>query len=421
MRRLFAGFAGTVPGAAAACLIAASVTITAPSHASPLELFGFGARSPGLAGGGVADANDYSSVYTNPAGLARVRHKGLAIGTAATRFRLAVNNRRKDIDNGTALIFGGAVPIPLGGALSERVVLGLGFHIPNQALVRVDRPLVGEPTFVLLDNRADSLAVQVALGVRITDRLSVGAGVLILAALAGKITVTNDAAGAFVSQSEQRLETDVAPIVGARYELRADLALGLAARAPSRSDYNIEIETDLTSIPLGLPELAVAGNAQYDPGMVALGAAYVADPRLTLFADLEYRRWSAFPRPTENPVIGGSPTPAPGFHDTVVPRLAAEATRDVGPATLRPRVGYAFFLSPAPQATGEATLLDNHRHMLSAGLGVSLDVGAVPMRFDLWTQVHLLHLRRHTKDSGAMRVSSKGQIVAGGLTAGVEL
>ena len=413
MRRFFA----------AACLIAASVTATAtaPSHASPLELFGFGARSPGLAGGGVADANDYSSVYTNPAGLARVRHKGLAIGTAATRFRLSVNNRRQDIDNGTALIFGGAVPIPLGGALSERVVLGLGFHIPNQALVRVDRPLVGEPTFVLLDNRADALAAQVALGVRVTDRLSVGAGVLILAALAGKITVTNDAAGAFVSQSDQRLETDVAPIVGARYELSTDLALGLAARGPSRSDYDIEVETDLTSIPLDLPELAVAGNAQYDPGMVSVGAAFAPNSQLILFADLEYRRWSAFPRPTENPVVGGPPTPEPGFSDTVVPRLAVEASRSIGPVTLRPRLGYAFFLSPAPQASGEATLLDNHRHLLAAGLGLSVNVGAVPMRFDIWTQLHLLHLRRHTKDAGAMRVSSKGQIVAGGLTAGVDL
>ena len=397
----------------------------AAADASPLELFGFGGRSSGLAGAGVGDPEGFASVYLNPAGLANARAKQLTLGTSAIAFRLRVRGEREAVDRSTALVFGGVVPLPLGGALAERVTIGLGFNVPNGALVRVDRPLVGEPTFVLLDNRADSVAIQVAVGLRVNERLGVGVGVLVLAALAGKITVANDAAGAFVSRSEQRLVTDVAPVVGAHYTLSTKLALGLTLRGPSRSDYDIEIETDLTSIPLSLPELAVAGNAQYDPGMVALGAAYSLNDSLndslTLLGDLEYRRWSAFPRPTEDPVLGNDPPPSPSFSDTVIPRLSVEANYSIGEHTIRGRTGYAFFLSPAAEMTGEVTLLDNHRHLLAAGLGFDVAVGSVPMSFDVWGQLHLLQPRKHRKQSSGEALTARGQVFAAGLTVGAEL
>lgn len=409
--------------------LAASLAAPRIASASPLELFGFGGRSPGMAGAGVADPRGYESVYLNPAGLAAVRRKRLTLGSAATRFGLTIDGDDAGVEDGTAFIFGGALPIPLGGALANRVALGLGFHIPNQALVRVDRPLVGEPTFALLGNRADSLGVQVALGVALDERLSVGAGFLALAALRGKIVVSNDAGGAFITNSEQRLATDFAPIVGAHYLLDDRWQLGLTLRGPSRSDYDIEVETDVTSIPLELPELAVAGNAQYDPLMVSAGATYALTPRLEIFGELEYRRWSGFPRPTENPVVGNPPPPAPGFHDTVVPRLAVEASARLGPARLTGRAGYAFLWSPAPEMTGRITLLDNNRHLLALGAGAELPGWRVPLHLDAWFQLHLLQGRRNDKDPAAFApddppfasVRSGGHVAAGGLTLGVDL
>jgi long-chain fatty acid transport protein len=417
---------GAVRIAASAAVLALAAS---PAVASPLELFGFGGRSPGLGGAGVAAAEGFESVYLNPAGLAATAGKRLTLGTAATAFDLTVDGADAGVEDGTAFVFGGALPIPLGGALADRVGLGLGFHVPNQALVRVDRPLVGEPTFAVLGNRADSIGIQLAAGVRISDRLAVGAGFLALAALRGTIVVTNDAAGAFITSSEQRLATHFAPIAGAHYQLSPQLGLGLTLRGPSRSDYAIEVETDVTALPLSLPELAVAGNAQYDPPMATAGAAYRLAPWLLVLGEIEYRRWSGFPRPTENPVVGGEAPPAPGFRDTAVPRLAAEGRWRAGSARLTGRAGYAFFLSPAPEMTGEISLLDNHRHLLAAGGGLAFPGAAVPLHIDAWVQLHVLHDRRHEKDPDRFApeeppfaaVESGGSVLAGGLTVGVDL
>ena len=54
--------------------------LTANAHASPLDLFGFGGKSPGMVGTGVATANDYDALYLNPAGLALVTRRRLALG-----------------------------------------------------------------------------------------------------------------------------------------------------------------------------------------------------------------------------------------------------------------------------------------------------------------------------------------------------
>ena len=272
--------------------------------------------------------------------------------------------------------------------------------------------------------------MQAAIGVRINDRLSVGIGALVLATLRGKIIVADDASGAFVTRTEQRLTTNVAPIAGGRYVFSEQFSMGLTLRAPSRVDYKIEIQTDLDSIPVGLPDLAIAGNAQYDPGMVALGAMFRLRPGLVLFGDLEYRRWSQFPSPTENPVVLNPAPDAPGFRDTVVPRIAVEATHALdalGGTTLHGRAGYAFHLSPAPEMDGPISLIDNHRHVVGLGAGVSFSPGGVPLHIDLWSQLHQLQARTHEKDPTKfdeppeqMTIRASGRVVAGGLTLGLD-
>ena len=67
---------GTLLGAACVAILLSASTATA----SPLDLFGFGGRSPGMAGTGVALSTGYDSVYLNPAGLADVCCKRLTLG-----------------------------------------------------------------------------------------------------------------------------------------------------------------------------------------------------------------------------------------------------------------------------------------------------------------------------------------------------
>lgn len=409
-------------------LAAAATLVAAPARASTLDLFGFGMRSPGLAGAGVATADDYEAVYANPAGLAEVRHKRATVGAVLADFALRLDDADAGVDTATGLVLGGAVPVPLGGAGKDRVGLGFGFYVPNSAINRARQPFPGQPTYVLLANRAHVVALQVALGVRVTPRLSVGAGVIALAILRGGIDVSTDAGGHFVSSSEQRLLTRFAPVLGGRYR-RGDLALGLTLRAPSRSDYDITVTTDLgDAVPLELPPIRIAGASQYDPLTVAAEAALRRGP-VELSAQLAWQRWSAFPPPTLNAVSGTPAQQPPGFHDTVVPRLAAEWTRAAGRLTTQARMGYALLLSPAGEQRGQQSLLDNHRHLLAVGASLAI-AGRLPVRLDLFGQLHLLQPRTHVKEPGLQvgddpvpfaSIRTGGHVLVVGAALGVDL
>ncbi|MEO8704358.1 MAG: outer membrane protein transport protein [Kofleriaceae bacterium] len=406
-----------------------AVVLARDARASTLDLFGFGMRSPALAGTGAATADDYESVYANPAGLADAHTKRATVGVVVADFRTKMDG---DIvgDSGSGTVLGGVVPMPLGGWAKDRIGLGFGFHIPNDTLNRVRAPFPGVPQFALLENRSHVIAIQLAVGVKLTDRLSVGAGVIVLAALRGGIDVTTDAGGRFSADSEQRLTTQFAPVVGARWHASPRLSYGLVVRAPVRSDYDIKVTSDLgDAIPLTLPEIRIAGNAQYDPLSVAAEAAWRWRPDLLLVGQVEYQHWSAYPLPTKNPVPATLEQQPPGFHDRPVPRIGAEWTARTEPATMFVRAGYSFLWSPAPEMTGQQSLLDNNRHLVGVGFGLVL-TGKLPLRVDIYGQLHHLQARSHVKDPDLQQpgklpvfdsISTSGNVLVTGAAVGIDL
>ena len=415
-------------------MIAGAIALAAAgtrAHASPLDLFGFGGRSPALAGAGLASSHDYEAVFLDPAGLADVERKRATIGGLYGDFALDLDGADTGTEPAQGLVVGGQVPMPLGGALKDRVGLGFGFFVPTEAINRARAPRPGTPTFALLESRSQVVGLMVAVGVRVNRRWSAGLGINALAVLRGGIAVTTDGSGRFTTQSEQRLLTRFAPIAGVRWRWRDDVDVGLVARAPSRSDYDIRVTNDLGDVlPLTLPAIRIAGNAQYDPWTVAAEAAWHANDALTVSGQLAWQRWSGFPLPTENPVAASAPQAPPDFHDTVVPRLAVEHVARAAGGELALRAGYAFLWSPAPEQRGRQSLLDNHRHLLAAGVGLAWPARALPLHVDAWVQWHQLQPRRHEKDGAVFApddpppfevIDTGGRIVVGGLTVGIDL
>jgi long-subunit fatty acid transport protein len=410
----------------------ACVALTGTAHASTMDLFGFGGRSPALAGTGLASSTDYEATFLDPAGLADARRRGATVGFLYGNFDLQLAGQKADVSPARGSIIGGVVPMPLGGVLRDRVGLGFGFYVPLDTLNKAKAPFPGDPSFALLANRSQVIAIQLGLGYRIDDRWSVGVGVIALAALKGTISVTSDPAGRFTTFSEEKLVTQLAPVVGGRWHRPGGtLAIGATLRMPSRSDYDIEVTSDLGSaVPVALPPIRIAGNAQYDPLTLAVEAAWQWQPDVLLSAQLAYQRWSPFPLPTENPVPSTPAQGPTGFHDTAVPRISIEHTRTLGGAHVALRAGYAFLWSPAPEQTGRQSLLDNDRHLGSIGLGVAWPDSSIPLRLDAWGQAQYLMFRANRKDPGLFgpgqmipfdEASTRGHILAAGLTVGVDL
>lgn len=421
-------------GGWARALVCAAVLGTAASaHASPVDLFGFGGRSPGMAGTGVASATGFDAAYINPAGLADNHRKRLTFGYMYGTFSLERDGRDTGTEDAQGLVFGGAMPIPMGGVMKDRVGFGIGFHIPPNAVNRARHPFPGEPVFELLETRAQVVGIQAAFGFKIRPWLRLGIGTQSLATLEGAIHVSTDSAGRFTTRSEQQLVTKFAPLMGARVLWpRKKMQLGLVLRGESRTDYQLLVTNNLAeTLPLTIPTLTIGGTSQFDPLTVAGEVAWEASRDLMLNLQLAWQNWSHYPLPTVNAVANNPPQEPPNFHDIVIPRVSAQWTAfRSATRTLVVRGGYFFVPTPAPEMSGRQSMLDNHRHAFTLGAGAYFPGSTAPLYIDVWTQAHVLAPRNHTKDLSIYMpgeiapyysTSTKGRILVGGLTLGVDI
>ena len=87
-----------------------------------------------MAGAGVATAHSFDCVYLNPAGLGAIRTKYLAGGLSYGVLDLELNGRASTAQNTIGTTFGVVVPLNLRGALRDRLTLGLGILVPQNAV-----------------------------------------------------------------------------------------------------------------------------------------------------------------------------------------------------------------------------------------------------------------------------------------------
>lgn len=379
---------------AAVGVVAITLAIARIGAASEPEMFGMGARTPGMAGTGVADAEGYDATYTNPAGLVGPTARRLTLGYVHAGYRLDLDGAHRPVAATDGLLLGADIPIPFGGVLRDRIALGLGFYFPFGVINRARAPFPDEARLALLDTRTQVVSVLVAAGVRLHERVDIGVGVLALAALVGTISIA-DLGGRITTVAEEQLTTSLSPIVGARVRTLRWLTLGAVFRGESKSTYDIEITNSLGSaLPLTLPTLRIAGVAQYDPMQAAVEAAFRPLGWLTIDAGVTWKHWSAFGLPTENATLGAPPQPPPGFVDTAVPRVAAEATRRWTHWSLSGRAGYFF----EPTGARGPVLLDADRHVLTFGAGVTWTGRLTTLQLDGFVQWH--HLQPTARVSG---------------------
>jgi long-chain fatty acid transport protein len=349
-------------------------------------MFGMGARTPGMGATGVASADGYDATYTNPAGLVGPTNRRLTLGYVHAGYQLSLDGMHHPVDKTDGLILGADIPIPFGGLLKDRVALGLGFYFPFGVINRARAPFPDEPRLAILDTRTQVVSVLVAAGIRVHERVDVGVGVLALAALVGTIQIA-PVGGRITTVAEEQLTTSMSPILGARVRALRWLTLGAVFRGESKSTYDIEITNSLGSLlPLTLPTLRIAGVAQYDPMQAAIEGSF--RPLRWLMVDLgvTWKHWSGFGLPTENATLGAPPLPPPGFVDTAVPRIGAEASKRWPHFVLAGRTGYYF----EPTGARGPVLLDADRHVLTFGAGLTWIGRLTTLQLDGFVQWHHL-------------------------------
>ena len=403
--------------AALAALLLASTIPCGPfsnaAFAGNQDLYGFGARGPGLSGAAIAFPLGFEALYYNPAGLVLGGARTFSVGFQSTLFDLHIRSPRmedvrhlEDEENIHGITVGVDVVLPLRGALEDRIALGLGLYIPTKTLLSARIPRPYEPQFYLSTDRARSVAIKAGLAVRITDWLHVGAALRALASLRGFITVEPNETGNLSSSVEDELVTEYAAVVGALVHPHPAVAVGLVWRMELGAPYELPINADLgesTGISITVPELNISGTTVYDPGQVALHVGWHVLPTLRIEAGVTWKQWSAFPVPIEKTTSVLPALEPLDFSDTFVPRIGIEGELPLPSQTwhLRLRGGYAFEPSPVGEQPGGYTFLDGGRHVVSLGLGVGYDSPAgFGFDLDLFGQAQLMMSRTFEKVLG---------------------
>jgi long-chain fatty acid transport protein len=401
-----------------------------------------------MAMSGPATAEGYEATFGGPALLAETRDKTFTLGTVVARFSLSTETPSGRVglpnDDMKQVYIGAALPLPFGGALKDRVTFGVGFFDPVQFLVRGKILYPERFQYPILAPRTQSLALTLGLGMRIGDRVFVGVGYEALAAVIGEIDITLDSTGHVGARSDDQVVATYAPIASVAVDVSEHVRVGLTFRGELNGRFQITIKAQ--DLGISIPDLNVAGLAQYDPAQLHAEVRWTSDARAIGKAPIPHvangwtvalgaiaRRWSKYPGGPEKTVLANDDSdygpPPVNAHDTIAPRIAAERafpiTQHVG---ARLRAGYAYEPSPLPEQTGVSNYFDNDRHVFTAGVGLVGDASH-PLHLDAFGQVHFLPTRTNTKDAsvtandpnapGAPWVKAGGSVVVVGLTAGV--
>ncbi len=418
------------------------------ARATPQDLFGLGARSPALAMTGVSWSDNWEAVYTNPAGLARVRTRELAIGLGGGTYQLTLDGNRFPVEPPRGMTIGFQLPLPFGDILQDRLVLAGGFYTPANVLLRGRVDYAELPQWSVVD-RAASLTVDVGLGINLADvvpGLRLGIGITALANVVGDLTVRLDETNSFQSIVETQLLTSFSPVAGVALD-QPGWGLGIVYRHEVRSEMSLRIRVE--DLPVPLPTLTIGALVQYDPASLAIEGYWLPDPNVRVALNATAHFWSFYPGPYRPTTDGSYLPPAPGFRDTISPRISVEGTIHSGRADLVLRAGYALELTPAPAAfwgaerntdgsphmngstaVGRALrILDNDRHILTAGFGIGYSFSENQrLHLDLWGQLHMMPDRQasitatgnNPPDPMIPGLTTGGYIIVGGWMLGLD-
>ena len=426
-------------------LLVALAAFAAPgrARAHPFDVFGYGSRAAALGGAYTALADGYEASYYNPAGVVRSPGVRLGVGYAQSFSDLQLNGEAIELRD--SVYSGTSFGVSSTGRLYDHLLgLSLAFALPDRGSIRATTTGPLEPQFVLLSNRVQRAEILLTSGLELGHGLAIGGGLAIGASLGGTVDIDATLFPQGVDgNADISIKTRVFPIVGVSYDAWDTLRLGLTYRAQ-------------TSFSLAQPALAVIALTPdseisadlllfvrqtyfFSPHQIQVGVAYDVAHALTLSFDVMWADWSALGDPGLDGTleVGGElgglldvpPFRAPedaGFHDTVVPRFGAEYRVPGTPLGLEAlRIGYAFEPSPAPGASGVRNLLDNDKHIASAGLGfVFRDPWGILLE-DAHFDVHAQYFRFATREVaksdpadpvGDLRFGGDRWVVGGMLT-----
>ena len=363
-------------------------------HAAAFALYEQGVSGLGNAyAGAAAVAEDATTVWWNPAGMARLgAGKHFAIGgvliSPSTKF-----------SNGSSIPAAfNTAPAGTGGDagkdaivpsmfyvmdLSPRMHFGVGISVPFGLKTEYDSDWIGR--FQGIMSKVETLNINPSLSYKLSETASIGGGISYQHGKVDLKTAVNYSAivsGALGLNLEGQNTTSVDGDawgfnIGGLFNVAPATRVGIHYR--SSLDYKLDGNTSFSNVPAafaGIPAAAAGtsnGNVKLDlktPDNLSFSVAHKLNDQWDLLGDLTWWHWSKI---KQLPVVRTS-GPANGttlstltfnFDDTWRASIGANYKLN-GPWTLK--LGAAYDQTPVPNAESRSVRLpDNDRYWLSAG------------------------------------------------------
>jgi len=324
-----------------------------------------GARATGQGEAFVAQADDASAIYYNPAGLTQVKGTQFTSGM----YLSFPNINFHPVGGGELSAQDDMFMLPHAYVASDfglpKWRFGLGFNIPYGNSITWGS---GTPWAFLVDKSTMAIYnIAPTVAYQITDQLSIGAGLNIYYGDLMSRFNYSSLANHFEFRGDG---IAVGATVGLLWKPHWQHSFGATYRSPF--SVNFDGTAVVNNAPLPPPTLGPSpANLTMDfPQSLAVGYAFRPTKKLKLEFDVEWTNWDTLSVVTlnsSNPFVAGDPRATIPFHwtDSLFYEFGIEYTIN---EQWQVRAGYIFSDNTVPTTTFSPNLPDNDRDVLSAGL-----------------------------------------------------
>ncbi|MCJ7524201.1 MAG: outer membrane protein transport protein, partial [Candidatus Aminicenantes bacterium] len=344
--------------------------------ANGLNLNGMGSKAIAMGGAFIGQADDYSAIFWNPAGLTQMKNSSLSFfvtdlipsGTYAfPMYGIDAKTKSAMYPSGSIAYF---------KPINEKLVVGIAVYVPSGSGAKWD----GEDLKVFSNNVAykwDSMmavaTVSPVIAYKINDMFSLGAT---LNLNYGFMKIKRPGIGQY---TEDINGLAFGATIGALIKPIDRLGIGLTLRTPTKVKFSGDAEM-AGAMTYGISIDSGAEREATWPLWLGVGLSYKATDKLTLNADAQYTNWKKVDTigiTYDNPVWQASkahPLLGPAFNndfvlnwkDAIQWRFGLEYAIS---EKLAMRAGYYYDPSPSPANTLNVLLPEITYNVITVGFG----------------------------------------------------
>ncbi|OUJ71643.1 OmpP1/FadL family transporter [Hymenobacter crusticola] len=397
-------------------LAGSTLLVSTAASAGGFQVTLAGQKNNGMGGVGVGLSLDQAAMFYNPGALAMVRERGVQVGINATMarsaFRAEYGGSQRELRNSTVTPFNLYAGL---GPSEGKFRAGIAVYTPFGSKLQYADGWEGR--YSLTDITLESVFVQPTVSYAITDKLSIGAGLVILAY--GSVNLQRDVPVQDQQGNTGHVELDgtadhkIGYNAGIYYKPSDKLSIGASYR--SQIDAHVKSsngDVSFSNIPASLSSRFTAKHFDVTlplPATASLGIGVTPTEKLTIGLDANYVFWSKYKSLnfTFDGPVGGATTSNSRreYKDAVTLRLGGQYQLTSG---LTVRAGGSFDFSPVKDGFVTPETPDADR--LGLNLGASYKFGE---HFGIDISGQFINLKKRTQTQAELASNGTTDRVAG--------